>query len=63
MVFSDLADIWLNARCFQTPSALHGWLTGYLAAGARLKPEDWMREALDYLELEETSDQGLIQAL
>lgn len=63
MVFSDLADIWLNARCFQTPSALHGWLTGYLAAGARLKPEDWMREALDYLELEETSDQGLSQAI
>ncbi|WP_189388689.1 UPF0149 family protein [Bacterioplanes sanyensis] len=63
MDFSDLADTWLQARCFQSPSALHGWLTGYLAAGARLKPEAWIREALDYLELEEAPEESLSQAL
>ena len=36
--FSAAADLWLESRCYQTPSALHGWLTGYLASGARLKP-------------------------
>ncbi|ASP37761.1 hypothetical protein CHH28_03315 [Bacterioplanes sanyensis] len=63
MLFSDLADIWLQARCFQTPSALHGWLTGFLSAGGRLKPDAWMREASDYLEMEDALDDGLSQAL
>ena len=43
--FSAAADLWLESRCYQTPSALHGWLTGYLASGARLKPADWLVEA------------------
>lgn len=50
--FTCAADVWLESRCYQTPSALHGWLTGYLAAGARLTAEKWQQEATDYLELD-----------
>lgn len=57
--FSDIADIWLESRCYQTPSALHGWLTGYLSGGARLTTEAWLREAEDYLELEDTPEDKL----
>lgn len=57
--FSDIADIWLESRCYQTPSALHGWLSGYLSAGARLTTEVWLREAEDYLELEDAPEDKL----
>ncbi|WP_286716777.1 UPF0149 family protein [Thalassolituus sp. UBA2009] len=57
--FSAAADLWLESRCYQTPSALHGWLTGYLASGARLKAADWLLEAQEYLELEETPEAPL----
>lgn len=50
--FDLLADQWLEARCFSSPSALHGWLTGFLASGARLQPEQWLKEACLYLELD-----------
>lgn len=53
MNFSEAADLWLEHRCYQTPSALHGWLTGYLSAGARLSMSAWLQEAEDYLELPE----------
>ncbi|WP_420588984.1 UPF0149 family protein [Bacterioplanoides sp.] len=61
--FSDIADLWLESRCYQTPSALHGWLTGYLSAGARLTTENWLREAEDYLELDEAPQDKLKAAL
>ena len=51
--FSDTADVWLESKCYQTPSALHGWLTGFLSAGARLTSAAWLTEAEAYLELEE----------
>lgn len=51
--YPELADQWEESGCFQTPSALHGWLSGYLASGARLAPEDWLKEAADYLEIDE----------
>jgi len=54
--YPDLADQWEEDKCFQSPSALHGWLTGYLAAGARLKTADWLQEAADYLEIDSVSD-------
>lgn len=50
--FASAADAWLEARCYLSPSALHGWLTGYLASGARLSAREWMLEAQEYLELE-----------
>jgi len=51
--YPALADLWDDTGCYQTPSALHGWLTGYLASGARLSGEAWLAEAMDYLEIEE----------
>lgn len=50
--FNALADLWVEARCFSSPSALHGWLTGYLASGARLNNSKWLLEAEQYLELD-----------
>lgn len=61
--FSEMADLWLESRCYQTPSALHGWLTGYLCGGARLTTENWLREAEDYLELDEAPQDKLKVAL
>lgn len=54
--FASTADAWLEARCYQSPSALHGWLSGYLASGARLDKETWLIEARDYLELENDAE-------
>lgn len=51
--FEQLADLWLESGCHQNPSALHGWLTGYLAAGGRLASAQWLSEAQDYLELDD----------
>ncbi|PHS00343.1 MAG: hypothetical protein COA68_05545 [Oceanobacter sp.] len=51
--YPELADLWEESGCFQTPSALHGWLSGYLASGARLAPESWLKEAADYLEVDD----------
>lgn len=51
--YPEMADQWEESGCFQTPSALHGWLSGYLASGARLAPEAWLKEAADYLEIDE----------
>ncbi|HBS43057.1 MAG TPA: hypothetical protein DEA26_10275 [Oceanospirillales bacterium] len=51
--YPDLADQWDTCGCYQSPSALQGWLTGYLASGARLTTSRWLEEAMDYLELDE----------
>jgi len=61
--FANTADLWLESRCYQSPSALHGWLSGYLASGARLTPQQWMAEALDYLELDEDPSDNLSATL
>jgi len=50
--FNAAADLWVESGCFQTPSALQGWLSGFVAAGGRLTEEAWMHEAQEYLELE-----------
>lgn len=57
--FNAAADLWVESRCYQTPSALQGWLTGYLAAGGRLSAEAWLQEAQEYLELEEAPSDAL----
>ncbi len=57
------ADQWHESGCFQSPSALHGWLTGYLASGQRLQPKEWLQEASDYLELAAAPNDVLIKML
>lgn len=64
--FNLLADQWLEARCFSSPSSLHGWLTGFLSSGARLTPEHWLTEVENYLELDHTPEEtfaALLQQL
>lgn len=61
--FNDLADIWLEARCYQTPSAIHGWLSGHIAAGARLQPAKWLQEAQELLSLDGDIQPNLHNAL
>tara|TARA_R110002050_G_scaffold52358_7_gene119527 strand:- start:1058 stop:1612 length:555 start_codon:yes stop_codon:yes gene_type:complete len=61
--FASTADIWLEARCYQSPSALHGWLSGYLASGSRLTHKQWLTEATDYLELEASPEPPLSDML
>lgn len=63
--YSALADLWDESGCYQTPSALHGWLSGYLASGGRLTGDAWQQEAMDYLEIDELSDalKGVLAAL
>jgi len=54
--YPELADQWDEDGCYQSPSALHGWLTGYVATGGRLTPETWLQEAADYLEIDAITD-------
>lgn len=61
--FNTLADLWVESRCFASPSALHGWLTGFLASGARMPQERWLTEAEQYLELEDPVNAGLAAVL
>lgn len=61
--FNALADLWVEARCFSSPSALHGWLTGYLASGARLSSSAWLLEAEQYLELDSAPSDSLAAVL
>ncbi|MDK2776603.1 MAG: UPF0149 family protein [Pseudomonadota bacterium] len=61
--FNAAADLWVEAGCFQTPSALQGWLTGFIAASGRLTTDAWLLEAQDYLELEKEMPASLKEML
>lgn len=52
LTYSNIIEPWEESKCYQTPSAIQGWLTGYLATGARLSTENWLLEACNYLEVE-----------
>src|SRR5690554_4744949 len=52
LAFNDLADLWIESEASHTTPALHGWLTGHLAAGARLQAANWLSEAKELLSLE-----------
>ena len=61
--FSKADELWHDAECYQSPSALQGWLTGHLAAGARPNRQQWLEEAYSYLELEDERPEPLSQFL
>ena len=61
--FSKADELWDEAECYQSPSALHGWLTGHLAAGARPTRQQWLDESYTYLELEDECPEALSQFL
>jgi uncharacterized protein YgfB (UPF0149 family) len=51
--FDQFANAMVKIGALGSPSGLHGWLTGYLASGARLNNAEWQREAEQYLETPE----------
>lgn len=60
-LYSNLA---LSHGALNSPSALQGWLTGYVATGARLNKVQWLQESADYLGLPDAwSDKSKLPVL
>lgn len=49
MRYQDLVELFQQMGTGQTPTFLHGSLTGILAAGHRMSSQDWVQWALDLL--------------
>lgn len=58
MRFEDLAELFRRMGSGQSPTTLHGSLTGVLAAGHRMKSDDWVSWALDLLGPTEEIEEG-----
>ncbi len=58
MRYEDLAALFQRMGSGQTPTMLHGSLTGVLAAGHRMSSSDWVSWALDQLGPSETIEEG-----
>ncbi|EAT11410.1 UPF0149 family protein [Bermanella marisrubri] len=52
--FDLYANIGLAQGALTSPSALQGWLTGYVCSGARLSKKQWLEASAEYLGLPET---------
>ncbi len=50
-LYSNLA---LAQGALNSPSALQGWLVGYVATGARLNKEQWLTESASYMDLQDS---------
>ena len=51
--FNQMADLFLQQSALHSPSELHGYLCGQLAAGARLSLEAWFQTAAQQIGLED----------
>jgi uncharacterized protein YgfB (UPF0149 family) len=51
--FDQLSNALLTIQALGSPSGMHGWLTGYLAAGGRLNDKDWQKEACVLVDVSE----------
>jgi len=49
--FDLYSNIALSQGALNSPSAMQGWLMGYVATGARLDKTQWLQESADYLGL------------
>ena len=58
MRYEDLAELFRRMGSGQSPTTLHGSLTGVLAAGHRMSAEDWVAWAVDLLGPSETVEEG-----
>lgn len=61
--FDQLADLFVEQGALVSPSELHGYLCGQLAAGQRHSPNQWLAEAIELLGVEELSVPGIDTAL
>jgi yecA family protein len=46
--FDDLANLFTTLGGLQSPSEVHGYLTGQLAAGYRMSSGDWMNQLVEF---------------
>lgn len=51
--FDLYSNVALSQGALTSPSALQGWLTGYVCTGARLNKQQWLEESAEYLGLQE----------
>lgn len=51
--FDLYSNVALSQGAITSPSALQGWLTGYVCTGARLNKEQWLAESAEYLGIQE----------
>lgn len=61
--FDDLANLFTALGGLQSPSEVHGYLTGQLAAGYRLSSSDWisqLTEFCDFRHAPQASEQSLL---
>lgn len=49
--FDLYSNIALSQGALASPSALQGWLMGYICTGARLNKEQWLEESAEYMGL------------
>lgn len=61
--FEDFADVLLVHGASESPAALQGWLTGYLAAGARMGAEPWLKEAAAFLDVQKEWDEDAAKVI
>lgn len=64
--FDQMADIYWRLGVMQSPSQLHGFLTGRLSAGDELATAEWLAEAARYIDAVESpdaADSALLQSL
>ena len=64
--FDELADMFLRLGALQSPSELHGYLVGELAAGNDLSAEHWVQHGFEWVEGNDEPqplDQELMMAL
>lgn len=54
--FDEIADLFLDLQVQLSPTGLQGWLSGFLASGARLQPEQWLDAAFSYLDPNKEAD-------
>jgi yecA family protein len=48
--FDDLADVFWRLGAMQSPSELHGYITGQLTVGQKISSEQWLADAASYID-------------
>tara|TARA_R110002095_G_scaffold90207_2_gene78688 strand:- start:3641 stop:4396 length:756 start_codon:yes stop_codon:yes gene_type:complete len=61
--FDQLADLFVQQSALHSPSELHGYLCGQLAAGARLSLESWFQAAQQQIGIEDAPSAALRASL
>lgn len=58
--FEELNHLLVPLGALNSPAELHGMLCGKLCGGARLSSEEWMEEALSFLDIITDEEQGVV---